>query len=694
MAIIPKNEYVGRIDDTDVDFPQGKAQNLQGAVVGTGTPIEEKWVNDLFGWEQAILDEAGITPSGVADRVGASDYLDGLKVVFNRDFDTVVEAKAAVLKEGQVVRIKERGNALFDVISGTAGANGYNIIAHDTLNLSFVLRVGRVTKAVWWGAKTDGDFTGATGVGTDNGVILQAALDYLNSTYGGAGPFKDGGHLVLEAGTYETTTGITLYPNITISGSGIDLTEIQNQAGNSASITLINIPDYGMDASERIGRNILLSGLSVNGNDNNTTGTVKNVSFNNVIYCNLQNVEFKQSEGRNLEIIGSSNISWSNVLLRDGNDSQLILEDCANMTIGASVTIRTGNDWGVYITGLKSERISFVGTRFAASQKGGVFCDNASTDITIKACDFVEGGSSGFGALSSAIRTSNNLSTGWTIEGCTFARTFGTPINLASDVASIGNNTINSCRFDGIISTGSDVTINGNTIIDAGYLTDNTYDGIRVTGGRSTVNDNKILFLNDVGGSGQKVRYGINMDTGSNNSSLYENEIGSTATATEPLNIVPSSVISYKNKGGANQLAFVVAGMSADQTGIGSTTTVVEFDTEAKDFQGDFDLVAFKFTAPADGWYRMNLALDTQGLSGASVDASVTSVITKIENITTTVAIFNIQQGAFTGTMPISGLLQMDKNDEAQVKVQFVGDTSGTNEINDRSYWNIERADM
>jgi hypothetical protein len=45
---------------------------------GTGTPWEEKLVNDVFGFQQAMLDASGITPSGDPDEVGASDYLQSL----------------------------------------------------------------------------------------------------------------------------------------------------------------------------------------------------------------------------------------------------------------------------------------------------------------------------------------------------------------------------------------------------------------------------------------------------------------------------------------------------------------------------------------------------------------------------------------------------------------------------------------
>lgn len=82
MAIDPSAEYPGQIITGLPGYPLGKAVNVAVSGDGTGTPLEAKWVSDLFGWEQALLAAAGITPSGDPDEVGASDYLDALEALF------------------------------------------------------------------------------------------------------------------------------------------------------------------------------------------------------------------------------------------------------------------------------------------------------------------------------------------------------------------------------------------------------------------------------------------------------------------------------------------------------------------------------------------------------------------------------------------------------------------------------------
>ena len=78
MAIIPSTKYSGQTTTGDPGYPDGKAKNVTVSGDGTGTPLEADWVNDLWGFLQALLDRAGITASGSPDEVGTSDYLDSL----------------------------------------------------------------------------------------------------------------------------------------------------------------------------------------------------------------------------------------------------------------------------------------------------------------------------------------------------------------------------------------------------------------------------------------------------------------------------------------------------------------------------------------------------------------------------------------------------------------------------------------
>lgn len=85
MAIDPSAAYPGQIDTTDpTGYPYGAARNDAVIGDGQGTPLEKGWVKDLFGFEQALLAAAGLTPSGAQEKVGLSQYLAAIKAVSAR----------------------------------------------------------------------------------------------------------------------------------------------------------------------------------------------------------------------------------------------------------------------------------------------------------------------------------------------------------------------------------------------------------------------------------------------------------------------------------------------------------------------------------------------------------------------------------------------------------------------------------
>lgn len=78
MGLIPKNAYPGQVDITDPAYPHGKARNVAIPGDGGGTPLEKAWINDVWGFFQAILHRANVSPSGQPDKIGASQYLDAI----------------------------------------------------------------------------------------------------------------------------------------------------------------------------------------------------------------------------------------------------------------------------------------------------------------------------------------------------------------------------------------------------------------------------------------------------------------------------------------------------------------------------------------------------------------------------------------------------------------------------------------
>mgnify|MGYP005827765319 CR=1 FL=1 len=104
MAIIPESQYPGKIKPASTEYPYGQARNITLPGDGTGTPWEAALVNDLFGFQQALLSAANITPSGDPDAVGASQYLDAIR---NSTVFSYSATAASDYTEGQWVKTSQ-----------------------------------------------------------------------------------------------------------------------------------------------------------------------------------------------------------------------------------------------------------------------------------------------------------------------------------------------------------------------------------------------------------------------------------------------------------------------------------------------------------------------------------------------------------------------------------------------------------
>jgi hypothetical protein len=112
VAVQPKVLYPSQIETVDTAYPYGKAKNVAVPGDGSGTPLEQGWLNDLWGFLQALLVDAGVTPDGVADKVGASQYLASIKAV--------IDAKVTALRAGNSTWLATNTYNLALKLAGTA----------------------------------------------------------------------------------------------------------------------------------------------------------------------------------------------------------------------------------------------------------------------------------------------------------------------------------------------------------------------------------------------------------------------------------------------------------------------------------------------------------------------------------------------------------------------------------------------
>lgn len=91
-----ETEYPGQVEAATAAYPYGKAQNVTTPGDDTGTPLEAKWLNDLFGFQAAIMDAAGLSPSGTPEQVGSSQLLTGLNTIISAAISAERQARYPV----------------------------------------------------------------------------------------------------------------------------------------------------------------------------------------------------------------------------------------------------------------------------------------------------------------------------------------------------------------------------------------------------------------------------------------------------------------------------------------------------------------------------------------------------------------------------------------------------------------------
>ena len=140
MSLIPSSRYPAQTD-TAPAYPQGKARNAGSYQDGTGTPLEKDWINDIWGFMQALIVRAGITPSGTPDEVGASDALDAVDAIATSNAQHQISATRLRMRQigipnpfasvttglGVISRAATDGG----VIAAKGGSTGVHIVYDD-----------------------------------------------------------------------------------------------------------------------------------------------------------------------------------------------------------------------------------------------------------------------------------------------------------------------------------------------------------------------------------------------------------------------------------------------------------------------------------------------------------------------------------------------------------------------------------
>jgi len=221
MAINPETQYPGKIAPADASYPYGSARNVTVPGDGTGTPWEAALVNDLFGFQQTVLADAAIVPSGTPETVTTSQYMNAFNTLFSRRFTTVANMEAFVrLKIGDIVHTSGYNS------KGDGGANVYEIVAAATGTDDG----GQYIDLPGSGLQAKGLFPGGVVTAEQWGVLGDGATDDKDELINFmAAPFR---HKQLTGGkTYLTSSQLEMESNTILNMNGATLKAYDAGAG-------------------------------------------------------------------------------------------------------------------------------------------------------------------------------------------------------------------------------------------------------------------------------------------------------------------------------------------------------------------------------------------------------------------------------------------------------------------------------
>ncbi len=257
MAINPESQYPGKIAPATPQYPYGAARNITVPGDGTGTPWEAAIVNDLLGFQQALLSGAAVVPSGTPDEVGASQYLEALQKfgIFLWTAEPTYQVGAIVVgSDGSlyVAKLAQSGN---DPVSD--GGTNWGLYLSEFTGNYFV-------SPFEFGAVGDG-------VADDNAAVAAAIATGKGVWLGG----PDNTFLV---------SSLTLQAFQKMSGLGARLTTVSNQAvlnlSDNSSVEGIVFEGDGRDSGSTS-----QVGINIDG-----TGTFNAVSRTKVLNCDFVNL--------------------------------------------------------------------------------------------------------------------------------------------------------------------------------------------------------------------------------------------------------------------------------------------------------------------------------------------------------------------------------------------------------------------
>lgn len=276
-AVIP----AAKIDSSDAAYTLGKAQNVTVFGDGTGTPYRADLVNDDFGYKEALLLEAEVTPSNVADTGLSSQYLQSAKLIHGAiavDYAALRDKDSSQLILGTIITVTDDEiHGRFKVKSGNVsqlvGIREPFDDAPTTRYAERVIGTEDLINVKWTGATGDGSTN-------DHTAITDAIAAAQDTTLPGMGIyFPLGIYLVSSPIVYTQIEASGTY-GFTIKGAGgesLDRCMIRKTSTSTVTIGSVTTNAlFVLDSStnDREVRGLNVTDLSFEGDGSGSPGLV------------------------------------------------------------------------------------------------------------------------------------------------------------------------------------------------------------------------------------------------------------------------------------------------------------------------------------------------------------------------------------------------------------------------------------
>jgi hypothetical protein len=238
MALNINTTYPAQTNPPNANYPFGEPRNVTAPGAGDGTPWEQAILRDIYGFLQKILQDAPIVPSGSADTAVASDYMDGLDLLYLQRSE-LKSLGGDILTDSDRLIPGQRIGLLNNWISGTNVDTTAGSIRNqaDTADLTLPTDMEKNITLTWAAGDTNGGLVDSFFPG---GVLQGWYRKFLINTPAG----------VADIAFSQSPTAADVFTDLAVIAAGFSDSTLYKRVGWVYVSAGLVMPEFGNDPEE------------------------------------------------------------------------------------------------------------------------------------------------------------------------------------------------------------------------------------------------------------------------------------------------------------------------------------------------------------------------------------------------------------------------------------------------------------